>query len=143
MGKDQGQRGTAHFWVGGGIGEGNDDFTGQDVERGFLTQGLLYPLQNPQICRLEAELGRISCRARSHPCLPSSCCSCFSCCFVWETLHPSSSGMTTKSMATTQPAAVPDEQRLLGLFGNSKPSSHPCRSKSQSDDPKQGMVTRY
>lgn len=44
MGKDQGQGGTAHFWVGAGIGEGNDDSTGQDVERGFLTQGLFHPL---------------------------------------------------------------------------------------------------
>lgn len=47
----------------------------------------------------------------------------------------------TTSMATTQPAAEPDKQRLWELFRNSKPSSHPCRS--QSDDPKQGMAARY
>lgn len=47
MGKDQGQGGTAPFWVGAGTGEGSDDSTGQDGEQLLLTQGLFHPLPNP------------------------------------------------------------------------------------------------
>lgn len=61
--------------------------------------------------------------------------------FQLETLCSGSMTMTSGRIATTPNGAVTDEGRLWGSFGNSKSSGHPCLSRSQSEDQKQGTLT--